>query len=169
VPAALLGPAALVLLREALAGYTVDAVYDLLGPAGQAAHQRGDLAGVARALPDDNPLATLVRLFLLGEDVATSAARVALQPLDVGTAPELVAVDGDRLRARAEVRPHASETSAWWVVSDFGSDVRTGALAADHVLGIGAAALTLAQATPRRPVDRALDLGTGSGVQERCT
>jgi SAM-dependent methyltransferase len=50
-------------------------------------------------------------------------------------------------------------------VSDFGSDVRPGPLAADHVLGIGAASLTLVQATPRRRADRALDLGTGCGVQ----
>jgi SAM-dependent methyltransferase len=38
-------------------------------------------------------------------------------------------------------------------------------LAADHVLGVGAASLTLAQATPRTPVGRALDIGTGCGVQ----
>jgi methylase of polypeptide subunit release factors len=51
------------------------------------------------------------------------------------------------------------------VVSDFGSDVRPGPLAPEHVLGIGTASLTLAQATPRSPVGRALDVGTGSGVQ----
>lgn len=33
------------------------------------------------------------------------------------------------------------------------------------MLGVGAAATTLAQATPRRPVRRALDVGTGCGVQ----
>jgi hypothetical protein len=33
------------------------------------------------------------------------------------------------------------------------------------VLGIGSASLTLAQATPRQPVGRALDIGTGSGIQ----
>src|SRR5215218_11246164 len=35
----------------------------------------------------------------------------------------------------------------------------------DHVLGIGAATRTLASLTVRRPVDAALDLGTGSGAQ----
>jgi hypothetical protein len=51
------------------------------------------------------------------------------------------------------------------VVSDFGAEVRGGPLAREHVLGVGAAALTLAQATPRDPVARALDIGTGCGVQ----
>lgn len=55
---------------------------------------------------------------------------------------------------------------SWWVLSDLGSDVRPDApLRAEHVLGIGAAALTLAQATPREPVRRALDVGTGCGIQ----
>jgi methylase of polypeptide subunit release factors len=35
----------------------------------------------------------------------------------------------------------------------------------DHVLGVGGASLTLAQLTVRRPVARALDVGTGCGVQ----
>ena len=35
----------------------------------------------------------------------------------------------------------------------------------DHVLGIGGASTTLASWTPRPHVDRALDLGTGCGVQ----
>jgi methylase of polypeptide subunit release factors len=35
----------------------------------------------------------------------------------------------------------------------------------DHVLGIGQASLTLAQLTVRTPVRRALDLGTGCGIQ----
>ena len=38
-------------------------------------------------------------------------------------------------------------------------------MAPDHVLGISSAATSLAQLTVREPVDRALDLGTGCGVQ----
>lgn len=161
-----LGRVALALLREAVEGYTVDAVSDLLGPIGRAAHQRGDLTGVARALPDRGPLATLVRLFLLGEPVPDNEARAALRPLDISAAGELIEVAGGVAQARLELRPYATDPSGpWWVVSDFGSDVRPGPLAPDHVLGIGSASLTLAQATPRRPVERALDLGTGCGVQ----
>ncbi|MDP9397452.1 MAG: class I SAM-dependent methyltransferase, partial [Actinomycetota bacterium] len=54
----------------------------------------------------------------------------------------------------------------WWVVSDLGGlDGRTRPLPADHVLGVGGASTTLAQLTVRPPVGRALDLGTGCGVQ----
>ncbi len=75
--------------------------------------------------------------------------------------------DGDSVRAAVEVRPYgeAVSTDPWWVVSDFGSDVRPGPLEPDHVLGIGAASLSLAGATIRTPVGRALDIGTGCGVQ----
>jgi hypothetical protein len=38
-------------------------------------------------------------------------------------------------------------------------------MAADHVLGVSTASTSLAQLTMRTPVQRALDLGTGSGVQ----
>jgi methylase of polypeptide subunit release factors len=153
-------------LRGALEPFTPDGVQDLLGPIGQGAHQRGDLLGVERELGDD-PLSTLVRLFLLGLPVAPAAARRALAPLDLTAAAPLLDVRPESVRARLEIRPYAAAhcDRSWWVVSDFGSDVRPGPLAADHVLGIGAASLTLAQATIRTPVGRALDLGTGCGVQ----
>ncbi len=101
----LLGRVSLALLRDAVDGFTVDAVSDLLGPLGRAAHQRGDLVAVSRALPSGERLATLIRLFLLGEAVPESEARSALRPLDLAAAGELVEVDGDRARARLELRP----------------------------------------------------------------
>lgn len=169
--APLLGPADLADLRDALEEFTADSVAELLGPVGRAAHSRGDLAGVARAVRPhgDDPLATLVRLFLLGADVDAAACATALRPLPLVSAEAagLVQRDGDVVRPLLEIRPYqeAESDDPWWVVSDFGSDVRPGALAADHVLGIGGAALTLAQATPRTAVGRALDVGTGCGVQ----
>lgn len=165
------------LLRTALEVYTVDSVHELLGLPGQAALQRGDLAGVARRVSGDDRLPTLVRLFLLGADVAEAAARAALAPLplEVACGAGLVAASAGSVRALLDLRPYAEatnsppgapgSTSAWWVVSDFGADVRGGPLAPDHVLGIGSASLTLAQATPRQPVERALDIGTGCGIQ----
>jgi hypothetical protein len=50
-------------------------------------------------------------------------------------------------------------------VSDLGTDVRPPPLRPDHVLGVGGASTTLAQATVRRNVGSALDVGTGCGVQ----
>lgn len=157
-------------LQTALAGFTVDGVHDLLGLAGQAALARGDLAGARRHVPSGDRVATLVTLFLLGGNVDEAAARAALAPLplEAAAAAGLVSASAGSVRALLDVRPYSADGAgdgAWWVVSDFGSDVRPGPLAPDHVLGIGAASLTLAQATVRAPVARALDVGTGCGIQ----
>jgi methylase of polypeptide subunit release factors len=161
-------------LRLALGEYTVDSVHEIIGLVGQAAQSRGDLAGLARQVTGQSRLETLIRLFLVGSEVPEAAARAALHPLPLEQAERagLLAASSGAVRARLDVRPYAQDAigpsrspDGWWVISDFGSDVRGGPLAADHVLGIGAASLTLAQATPRGPVGRALDIGTGCGVQ----
>ena len=65
-------------------------------------------------------------------------------------------------RAAVELEPYGD----WWVVSDLSTALRPGrALPGDHVLGVGGASSTLAQATIRAEVGRALDLGAGCGVQ----
>lgn len=55
----------------------------------------------------------------------------------------------------------------WWVVADLtpGMDGARPDVRPDFVLGVNNAATTLAQLVVRRPVPRALDLGTGSGIQ----
>ena len=71
------------------------------------------------------------------------------------------------MRARVDVRPYATEDLDLWVTSDLtpGLDGRPNRVAPDHVLGISSAATSLAQLTVRDQVGRALDLGTGCGVQ----
>jgi hypothetical protein len=108
-----------------------------------------------------------VRLFTLGRPVSVDAAAAALPT--VGTAGAqalgLLRVGGDEVVATCDVRPYADDANDWWVASDL-SEIATGEpLRADHVLGIGGASTTLASWTVRRPVERALDLGTGCGVQ----
>ena len=176
----LLNPWDLERLRAALACFTVDSVHEALGLTGQAAHSRADLAGVARALRHnavEQRLSTLIRLFLLGHEVDEGAARCALDPLSMSSAVAagLIEVSAGQVRAGLEIRPYAeadslpwervTPTQPWWVVSDLGSDVRPGPLRREHVLGIGSASLTLAQATPRAAVGSALDVGTGCGIQ----
>ena len=74
---------------------------------------------------------------------------------------------GREVRALVDVRPYADDESSWWVVSDLtpGLDGRERRMHVDHVLGVSSASTSLAQLTIREPVGRALDLGTGSGVQ----
>ncbi|WP_460461458.1 methyltransferase, partial [Angustibacter peucedani] len=71
----------------------------------------------------------------------------------------------DDVRALVDVRPYAADDAGWWLASDLGELATGGPLAPDHVLGAGGASTTLAQWTPRTPVGRVLDLGTGCGVQ----
>jgi methylase of polypeptide subunit release factors len=153
------------------AGYTVDGVGGLLGPAAQAALARHETVPARRATADGGPLATLARLFLLQLPVPQAAAAAAL-PLDVAVDLGVVAADGAQVRARLDVRPYAEDDGGgggarWWVVSDPGTglDGVHRPLAGEHVLGVGGASTTLAQLTPRDPVGRALDIGTGCGVQ----
>lgn len=137
------------------AGYTVDGVAGLLGPVAHAALAREQIVPAERATRGGSPLETLVRVFLLGLTVPAKAAH----PLLIETG--LIERDGDEARALLDVRPYATDTDEWYVVSD----LRRLPLPDDHVLGIGGASTTLASSTVRPLVGAALDIGTGCGVQ----
>ncbi|MEO3873242.1 methyltransferase [Nonomuraea sp. B12E4] len=137
-------------------GYTIDGVRARLGGMAASALAREELVPALRATADGDPLATLIRLWWLGAPVP--AGSVPAEVLDSG----LVAVEGDEVRATVHLQPW--ETGGY-LISD--RKVRPGdpALRADHVVGAGGASANLAQLVTRRPVRRALDLGTGCGVQ----
>jgi ubiquinone/menaquinone biosynthesis C-methylase UbiE len=149
-------------------GFTVAGVTDLLGPMASAALERDQALPAQRvATGSADPRAVLVRLFTLGDPVDASEVEAALPTLGVAGAVGLglVAPEGDAVVARCDVRPYSADGADWWVASDLG-EVATGRpLAPDHVLGVGGASTTLAAWTPRPHVERALDLGTGCGVQ----
>lgn len=149
-------------LRHSLlvASYDVDTVDRLLGPTAHAALARGERVPALRATTGGSALETLVRLFLIGSDEPEAAVAAAL-PLDVCYAANLVEPHGTGLRAGLDLRPYHD----WWVLSDVGSQWRPGPLRCDHVLGVGGASVTLAQATVRVAGGAALDMGVGSGVQ----
>lgn len=121
-------------------------------------------------------VAVLTALFMLGEPVSAAALETALPrtgvagALTIGLVVPTQSASGEQRYASAvDLRPHEAEDAhgsvRWWVASDLGELVTGQALAPDHVLGIGRAGLTLAALTPRKPVETALDLGVGCGIQ----
>ncbi|MBO3750213.1 methyltransferase [Streptosporangiaceae bacterium NEAU-GS5] len=140
-------------------GYTIDGVRERLGSTAAAALSREELVPAMRATRDGDALGTLIRLWWLGLPVSTPA--VDLPVRDLLQAGLLVKV-GDAVQATVHLQPW--ETGGY-VVSD--RKVRPGdpALRRDHVVGAGGASANLAQLVSRRPTGRALDLGTGCGVQ----
>lgn len=164
-------------LRADLSGFTVDAVDELLGPVAHGALGREQSLParlVVQQHPDE-PLATLVAVFVLGLEVSRRRLEAALPSLGTEGAAHLGLVQesgsepDDAVRSSVDLRPYAAidELGAadWWLISDPGELATGRPLAEDHVLGVGGASITLARCTVRRPVDRVLDLGTGCGVQ----
>jgi methylase of polypeptide subunit release factors len=150
------------------AAYTVEAVGALLGPLATAALGREQTIPAQRVTAGaDGPLATLVRLFGLGDAVDTAEAAAALPSLGLAgaSALRLVREQGPGVVATCDLRPYGEEGHAWWVASDLTELATRAPLREDHVLGIGGASTTLASWTPRPAVERALDVGTGCGVQ----
>ena len=157
-------------LRDALtrASFTVDSVYALLGDDAHRALGRNQTVPAQRATRGGGDLATLVRLFALqvpvGRDRADAALPGLVEPL-VGAG--MLAASGGEVRALVDVRPYGDEEHDWWIVCDptSGLDGRGAPMDPEYVLGISEASSSLAQLTIREPVGRALDLGTGCGVQ----
>jgi methylase of polypeptide subunit release factors len=153
------------------AGYTTDGVAALLGADAGAAFSRGlwwsALRATERAAPDAQRLAVLVRLFLLGaeEQADRVASAMPTAGVDALIAGGVVEPTPTALRAVLDVRPHSDGARDFLVVADQDAALRPGPVRHDHVLGIGGASVSLAHAVVRAPVERALDLGTGCGVQ----
>jgi methylase of polypeptide subunit release factors len=152
-------------LRDALmtAGFTAPGIAARIGAAAVQAVRRNDFRALLRATAERDRLATLIRLFLAGQTESEVSVAAALAPLPLvdALAAGLVEHDGDGLHAAIDLDVYGD----WWVVSDLDAHARPGPLRTDHVLGVGNAATTLADATVRAPVASALDIGTGCGIQ----
>lgn len=113
-----------------------------------------------RRLSESEPLGVLARFFLFGQPVDRGRLEAALGPNGVDTLVEcrMLQVEGNRAISLVRLTPFAGLI--------FAHDPEAGAeLTADHVTGIGPAPRTLHALTIRQPVARALDIGTGCGVQ----
>ncbi|MBM4037675.1 MAG: methyltransferase [Planctomycetes bacterium] len=120
-----------------------------------------DPAAALRRTAEPTHVNTLLRLFVLACPVPEAAARAALAPAD----PDALATGGllrreaDGIRAEASLMPEGDLL----IARDFWPDFTGRPMRGDYVLGIGLATRTTAALTVRRPVETALDLGTGGG------
>lgn len=139
---------------------------------------RGVREPLLRAIARDvGALATLGRFFVLGMPQPHRLVAAALPRLGVtglvrlglatasaeGTAVEEDVAPSALIRPQSFVDPDG--IGEWWIASDLDEQALGTALPADHVLGVGGASRTLAEVIVPTPVGRALDLGTGCGIQ----
>lgn len=152
----------------AAAGYTADGLAGHLGPEYADALWRGEPAAVALGAAGESQLDKIIRLFVLHEPAAATVladavgASLATQLFDAA----VVTVDGHgTVQVCFDIRPHVIHGRNFWVFSDVDASLVEHVPGPDHVVGVGAASLSLLQSTPTSPVGDVLDLGTGSGVQ----
>jgi SAM-dependent methyltransferase len=148
-PRLLLPDAPEVAAALAESGWSSAALHELLGPHFPDQVERGELAPLRRRTTGASLLTRLARALVLGEPVVR------------GTLPETWVGPDGTARVRLQVLSHGGLD----VTVAHDPAARTGGIETAQVLGAGAASLTLAAATPRAPVGRALDLGCGSGIQ----
>ena len=162
-PLAVDDPAPIAELRHVLveAGFDGPAVRDALDVDGRMLARPNDGPILRRRLAGIEPLGTLASLFVLDTPVPVAEARTAFGPLALERveAMGLVESGGGVVQTRVRLVPHDDVL----IVSDISG------LAADdqpdHVAGVHNASLMLANITIREPVEAALDVGTGSGIQ----
>ena len=156
-PEALLADAPLVWAALQTADWSAAALDDLLGATARTHLDRDELAPLLRRTAGGSALEVLARLFVLGTEVDLGQAHAA------GIPETWLVPDGYGVGAAVRLQPVVHGGVEVLVAHDPGR--AADGVHAEQVLGVGAASLTLAAATPRRTVGRTLDLGTGSGVQ----
>ena len=116
----------------------------------------------------ESPAATLARAFVLGMPVLPAALDAALPSLGATGAVTLGLVDHSG-RPLLDLRPYSFVDGrgivSWWIASDLGELALGHAIPEHHVLGVGGASMTLSGLMIDTPVEVALDLGTGCGIQ----
>jgi SAM-dependent methyltransferase len=148
-------------LRAALdaVGFTADAASAALGHAAGAVSRPRERPVLLRRLERaDERLAAALALFVLEQPVSVDEIEQLLTPLHADDLIELgiAEAEGDGVRATVRILPHAPLLLA--------SDGARRSDSHDLVTGVTRPTTLLGQLTIRRPVRRALDIGTGNGV-----
>ncbi|MCS4491003.1 class I SAM-dependent methyltransferase [Corynebacterium sp. ES2715-CONJ3] len=162
-------------LKAALISYefTADGVREFLGENAYKALYRGEPHAVLFSMRNSRtqPLAQLITVFLLHralseEDLTKIFGSELLHDLiRVGILGPKSANDS-HVTALIDIHPHRVDGNDYFVFSDCDASQLSNYIPGkDHVLGVGAASLSLLSATSRSAVSSVLDLGTGSGIQ----
>lgn len=157
-----LDPQLIAALREDLAAF--GSLDELFSDTANAALRRDETSPARAELAgQDGPEATAARLFFFADSVPRADVDAAFPRCGAAglVALGILLADGGELRPIIDLAPVEIEGRMLW----FASDSAGGHLAPDHVVGVGHASLTLAGITDRAPRRRALDLGTGGGIQ----
>lgn len=154
-------PSVLAQFREVLrrADFTVPAITKLLGNT-EITELKSRSPRLLYATRSGTSLDTLIRLFVAGTPVALEQAKAALDPVPISALCEtavLRTAPGSAVPL-ISILPHDDLV----IASD--QPVRSGK-AADYVPGMLDSSVFLELFTIRRPLESALDLGTGCGVQ----
>lgn len=164
------GPLALALHRH---GVTTDGLAQALGPDGMGALSRHEPAAVGLALEryrSHNPqAAALFRLLITRHTVPEQDLPADLAHLLITSTAAKATSEG--LTIQCDIRPLEVDGHDYLIFSDMDASMTVPDYAQDHVLGAGAASLSLLNIAPRsrlKPTPtgqgRVLDLGTGCGV-----
>jgi methylase of polypeptide subunit release factors len=140
------------------AGYTAPTIQERLGTTDRALAEGPDRPVYLRRLGEDDPLGILVRLFLLDVAVEGETAERVLgaETLKLFRDVGLLTPEQDTSDATVRIVPHEH----LFIASD-----RAASGHADHVAAVHGPSATLSHLTIRRQIERALDVGTGNGIQ----
>ena len=157
-------PQRLAALRKVLAtaGFDPQGILQAIGATDSVAIRESDLLLLMQRTAAGTPLDTLIRLFLI--DVPVNAARLAeaIAPMVPAEWEEmgLIAVRDGRAIAKIRLFPYQDMVIAYDVPRRLLTED-----GGDYVVGVGGSSITLANLTIRNSCSRALDLGTGCGIQ----
>jgi hypothetical protein len=143
-----------------VAGYEAARIQERLGTGDELLARSPELPSYLRRLGDADELAVLLRLFLLGVPVALTrvdelvSSRLRARLAGAG----LLLEEGREIHGAARLVPH----DELLIASDHASAAEGHA---DHVPGVHRPSVALAHLTVRGKGERALDVGTGNGIQ----
>jgi SAM-dependent methyltransferase len=141
-------------------GYETERIQERLATGDELLARSPELPGYLRRLGDADELAVLLRLFLLGVPVGRAGVDGLVGGRLRGLLERagLLVEHGDDVHGAARLVPH----DELLIASDHAG---AGERDADHVPGVHRPSVALAHLTVRGEGERALDVGTGNGIQ----